>query len=412
MLINISPPSQSPHPILNLGFRVFFVGAAVFSVLTMVLWHWVLLGKTPSNALPSPMYWHGHEMVFGYAVAVIAGFLLTAVKAWTSLAMPVGWRLLGIFVPWALARLGWAVMPFVEGVTATILIMTLSLLLDTVFLGLICAVIGSAVWRARQKRQAGVVAILIALLCCQLGFGISSLLGLEAITKICLYVALLLVIGMVLVIGRRVLPFFIEKGVGADSEGQPIGTQVALKNSIWLDRAVFVSFFWVALGLLTAMPLLISVSAVISACCQAWRLLNWHHKGIWAKPLLWSLYLAFWGMAMSLGLLAILPWTSYPVSLGVHSLALFGIGLTTLAMMARVSLGHTGRNIHKPPKTVAIIFLLMIACALIRAILPMAVEDYLRLMSWAQLCWIASFVIFLFSYFKMLIRPRVDGIAG
>ncbi|MGP4849334.1 NnrS family protein, partial [Marinobacter sp. 1Y8] len=103
-----SKPPSSPHPILNLSFRVFFSAAALFAVVTMLLWAFVFTGYTDIDAqVLNPLYWHGHEMVYGYALSVVAGFLLTAVKTWTGVMMPHGYKLLGIFVCWLLARLSW-----------------------------------------------------------------------------------------------------------------------------------------------------------------------------------------------------------------------------------------------------------------------------------------------------------------
>ena len=103
-----STPPSSPHPILNLSFRIFFSAAALFAVVTMLLWAFVFTGHTDIDAqVLNPLYWHGHEMVYGYALAVVAGFLLTAVKTWTGVMMPHGYKLLGIFACWLLARLSW-----------------------------------------------------------------------------------------------------------------------------------------------------------------------------------------------------------------------------------------------------------------------------------------------------------------
>ena len=98
--------------------------------------------------------------------------------------------------------------------------------------------------------------------------------------------------------------------------------------------------------------------------------------------------------------------------MGLHGLALFGIGLMTVAMMARVSLGHTGRNIHQPPKTVTAIFILMIVSAIFRVVLPMFGYDYMTWILISQIAWILSFVLFCFSYIGILSKPRTDGLFG
>ncbi len=408
MLINIAKPQKSPHPVLNLGFRLFFLGAALFAVITMGVWHLLLTGRVQFLAALNPIFWHGHEMLFGYGCAVIAGFLLTAVKAWTGVPMPVGWRLLGIFMPWLIARVLW----FGAGVMGADTGLVAAWLFDVLFWTVTTFVVTRAVWLARQKRQAGIIAKLMLLLVCQLGFGVGMISHHQAWMSVSLYIALFVIVGVVLTIGRRVLPFFIEKGVMVDRDGKPTGEQLSLPNAVWRDRLSLISFVGVALGVMLSQPLLLAVSALVCAGVNAWRLIGWHHRGIWQKPLLWSLYLSFWGLVVSLMLLAWLPWTTYSLSLGVHALALTAIGMTTVAMMARVSLGHTGRNIHAPPRLTTLMFGLMILCVLVRVCLPMLMDDYLQVLSYSQLLWMMSFVLFVMGFGRMLMQPRVDGLMG
>ncbi|PNP98280.1 NnrS family protein [Moraxella sp. RCAD0137] len=408
MLINIAKPQKSPHPVLNLGFRLFFLGAALFAVITMGVWHLLLTGRVQFLAALNPIFWHGHEMLFGYGCAVIAGFLLTAVKAWTGVPMPVGWRLLGIFMPWLIARVLW----FGAGVMGADTGLVAAWLFDVLFWAVTTFVVTRAVWLARQKRQAGIIAKLMLLLVCQLGFGVGMISHYQAWMSMSLYIALFVIVGVVLTIGRRVLPFFIEKGVMVDRDGKPTGEQLSLPNAVWRDRLSLISFVGVAIGVMLSQPLLLAVSALVCAGVNAWRLIGWHHRGIWQKPLLWSLYLSFWGLVVSLLLLAWLPWTTYSLSLGVHALALTAIGMTTVAMMARVSLGHTGRNIHAPPRLTTLMFGLMILCVLTRVCLPMLMDDYLQALGYSQLLWMMSFVLFVMGFGRMLMQSRVDGLMG
>lgn len=374
----------------------------------MGVWHLLLTGRVQFLAALNPIFWHGHEMLFGYGCAVIAGFLLTAVKAWTGVPMPVGWRLLGMFMPWLIARVLW----FGAGVMGADTGLVVAWLFDVLFWAVTTFVVTRAVWLARQKRQAGIIAKLMLLLVCQFGFGVGMISHHQAWMSVSLYIALFVIVGVVLTIGRRVLPFFIEKGVMVDRDGKPTGEQLSLPNAVWRDRLSLISFVGVAIGVMLSQPLLLAVSALVCAGVNAWRLIGWHHRGIWQKPLLWSLYLSFWGLVVSLMLLAWLPWTTYSLSLGVHALALTAIGMTTVAMMARVSLGHTGRNIHAPPRLTTLMFGLMILCVLARVCLPMLMDDYLQALSYSQLLWMMSFVLFVMGFGRMLMQPRVDGLMG
>jgi len=274
-----------------------------------------------------------------------------------------------------------------------------------------------AVAKARQKRQIGIIAKLILIFAANLAFYIGIVLNHKTTQQISLYSALFLIIGIVFTIGRRVLPFFIVKGISVDNFGKPSGVNIEQKNSELLDRASLVGLAGMMIfDLFFQMPKITAVFALVCFIANILRLKNWYHAAIWKKPLLWSLVIAFFGMTVSLLIFVIYPFvgeTSLNLhSLGLHGLALFGIGLMTVAMMARVSLGHTGRNIHQPPKTVTAIFILMIVSAIFRVVLPMFGYDYMTWILISQIAWILSFVLFCFSYIGILSKPRTDGLFG
>lgn len=415
MLMNIQNTAKrptSPHPILNLGFRIFFVGSALFAVVAMLLWLAILQGFAPFKGVINPFYWHGHEMVFGYALAVIAGFLLTAVKTWTNQPMPYGWKLFAIFLPWALARIMWAGAHAVPSNA----MLVVAFVLDMLFWGLTSFAVIRAVWAARQKRQIGVVAKLTLLYIAQLAFYVGVFTNHLSMQQVSVYAALYLVIGVVFTIGRRVLPFFIVKGISVNNDGKSNGINVKQKNSALLDRANLVGLFgFIVFDLFVVMPKVAAIFALICFIVNALRLKNWYHAGIWQKPLLWSLVIAFAGMTMSMLIFVVYPFIDSSMNLhalGLHGLALFGVGLMTVAMMARVALGHTGRNIHQPPKTVGAIFILMIVSALCRVLLPMFGGDYMTWVLVSQVAWVLSFMLFCVSYVGILSKARTDGLFG
>lgn len=415
MLMNIQNTAKrptSPHPILNLGFRIFFVGSALFAVVAMLLWLAILQGFAPFKGVINPFYWHGHEMVFGYALAVIAGFLLTAVKTWTNQPMPYGWKLFAIFLPWALARIMWMGAHAVPSNA----MLVVAFVLDMLFWGLTSFAVIRAVWAARQKRQIGVVAKLTLLYIAQLTFYVGVFTNHLSMQQVSVYAALYLVIGVVFTIGRRVLPFFIVKGISVNNDGKSNGINVKQKNSALLDRTNLVGLFgFIVFDLFVVMPKVAAIFALICFIVNALRLKNWYHAGIWQKPLLWSLVIAFAGMTVSMLIFVVYPFIDSSMNLhalGLHGLALFGVGLMTVAMMARVALGHTGRNIHQPPKTVGAIFILMIVSALCRVLLPMFGGDYMTWVLVSQVAWVLSFMLFCVSYVGILSKARTDGLFG
>lgn len=410
-MLQIQPPNKppySPHPILNLGFRIFFSGGAIFAIFIMALWMFVFLGHTQINATQiNPFYWHAHEMLYGYAMAIIAGFLLTAVKTWTGIMMPYGYRLGAIFGCWLLARLAWAALGL--GLDAMPIWLAMAMIFDLLFMGLTAWFIIKAVMAVKQYKQMGIISKLVLLTIgnglCYWGIFTAD----QDYLRIGVYLGLYLVMGIVLTIGRRVVPFFIERGLSFDSE-----EEISVKNNKALDALSLGSFlvFMIA-DVFYPNPYLVSASAFIVALVNSIRLIGWYHPRLWQKPLLWSLFVAFLGMCISFLLFALQPWLAFSHSIAVHALALSGIGMMTVAMMARVSLGHTGRSIHAPPKTVNFIFALMVLAFVFRVIMPLVTPDaYLMWIMLAQSAWIGSFVLFCFSYLSILAKPRGDGLFG
>lgn len=402
-------PLSSPHPILNLSFRIFFSAAAIFAVVTMVLWAFVFTGHTDIDAQTlNPFYWHGHEMIYGYALAVVAGFLLTAVQTWTGVKMPYGYKLLGIFSCWLVARLSWLAFGLGWDFGLNSLLLYIAAVFDMLFVGLMSLVVFRAVLQVKQYKQMGILAKLALLTLgnglCYWGIFTHNM----TMTKIGIYLGFYLIIGLVLTIGRRVVPFFIERGLAHD------GINIKVRNSKWQDilsLAFFLAFFIVDLFYPNKYWLTITATGV--ALVNIVRLVGWYHPRIWQKPLLWSLYIAFLGMCLGFVLYALQPWLGFSHSLALHGLSIAGVGMMTLAMMARVSLGHTGRNIHQPPKSVNAMFALMVVVFISRAFLPIvAIEHYLLWIMIAQGAWIACFVLFCISYLPMLSKPRPDGLFG
>ena len=404
-------PPYSPHPVLNLGFRIFFLGAAVFAILTMLKWAYITFAtrfEFDGTNQMMPFYWHGHEMLYGYALAVIAGFLLTAVKAWTQQSMPYGYKLLVIFVPWALAR----VLFLANGIninTGTLI----AAASDIIFWLLTASFVILPIYRVRQKRQIGIVAKLLLLFIGQVWFYVALFTQNNNGMHMSLLFGLYLIVGVVLTIGRRVMPMFIEHGIATGGE-----VRQKVKNSDLLDRLSLLGFFAFMLSdvFLTGYRWAVCASgtaALVIAISNLIRLKNWYLPEIWSKPLLWSLWLSFFGMVIGFFLFVLIPFGIINHSLAMHAVVISGIGLMTLAMMSRVSLGHTGRNIHQPPKTVTVIFISMTMAWLARAVLGWILPDYyFATLAMAQAFWIVAFLVFVASYAPILTLPRTDKLFG
>jgi uncharacterized protein involved in response to NO len=398
-MINIDQPVRHAGvAILNLGFRPFFAGAAVFSVLAMLVWtgnyifgwQWQLAGLSAAT-------WHAHEMIFGYGMAVIAGFLLTAVKNWTGVQTLYGIPLLLLFLLWFTARL------LLLGGGAGLL--AWAALADGLFNLILVAALAWPIFKVRQFKQFGILSKVILLMLANLLFYAGVLEIYPWGVQAGLYSGVYLILALIFVMSRRVLPFFIERGVG-----QP----VTLTNRAWLDGASLFLFvaFWLA-DIIEPDSLLVAWLAGALFVLHAIRLTGWYAAGIRGKPLLWVLYLAYVAVAIGFALKVAVYVFGISPFLPLHAFTYGGIGLFTLGMMARVTLGHTGRNILEPPAAVAWMFGLLVIGSVIRVALPLFdAAHYVLWIGVSQVLWLFAFSLFLRVFLPMLFQPRTDGQFG
>ena len=384
--------------LLHLSFRPFFLGAAAFSIIATVIWMaaYTFGWETRPYGLPA-MTWHAHEMIYGYAIAVVAGFLLTAIKNWTGIQTLHGPWLLLLFLLWAMAR----ALPFIGAPVDTIVIAVI----DNLFIDALIVAAAFPVIKARQWKQLVLLSKLLLLLGSNVLFYLGVLGILEKGITWGLYSGLYLIMALIFTLGRRVIPFFIERGVGYP---------VQLKNWKWLDISSLVLFllFWIA-DLLAPNTAVVAVLAGTLLLLHTTRMVGWYTHGIWRNPLLWVLYLAYGSLVTGFLLkLAVFVFGVSPY-LAVHAFAFGGIGMMTIGMMSRVSLGHTARSVTEPPAALFWVFLILFIGAVARVLLPLI--DPLHYSIWvglSQALWIVSFSLFLYVYTPMLFQPRVDGRYG
>jgi uncharacterized protein involved in response to NO len=380
-----------PHPFWSRGFRPFFLGAGLFAIATMVAWLAAYrFGLAPELSGITLFQWHAHEMVYGYALAVIAGFLLTAAQNWTERETASGGPLALMFAAWAAARV---LMLFGTGLLA------FAAVADIAFMLALAVAVARPILQVRQKRQAPVLLILALLLTGNLLFYLGAFGWIPRGAQLGVHGGLYLVLGMVLFMGSRVIPFFTERGVGY---------AVQLRKPRWNDHAS------AALYPLFLLSEVIMPQHVLGAALAAGlfvlnslRIAGWYTLGIWQKPLLWGLFAAFIMINFGFLLRALAAVTAITSYLPIHAFAIGGVGIVTVAMMARVSLGHTGRSVHQPPRLVWLLLLGMVLAAMIRVFLPLA--DFSRYTLWVTLSglvWILSFALFAIVFIPMLARPR------
>lgn len=385
--------SKAASAFLEAGFRPFFLGAGIFAVATISLWAAIYLFEFSIPVSRITLFqWHAHEMIFGYAIAVISGFLLTAVKNWTGIQTLTGGGLLLLFLLWLAARIGFVVFGHYPWLAA---------LVEVAFSVTLLVAVCRPIFLVRQWKQLAIVSKLMLILLCN-GLFYAGVFGwIEQGVFWGLYGGLYLVLGLILTMGRRVIPYFIEQGVDYS---------VSLFNSKWLDISsllFFLGFFVSELFLLNSA--LSARLAMLLFIVNAIRLIGWHTRGIWQRSLLWSIYLSFWFITCGFLLFAIADWAGISKYIAIHAFAYGGIGLITIGMMSRVALGHTGRKVSEPPASAGIAFGLMLVGALLRVVAPLAnMGNYDTWIGLSQLLWIAAFILFVITYLPILIQPRVE----
>lgn len=391
------PPLARTVTILgSTGFRPFFLLAALFAAAAVPLWLLVLQGRVVFQVPGGALFWHTHEMVFGYTIAVIAGFLLTAVARWTDRDTASGPFLHALAAVWLAGRVVMLLAGHLPG--------ALVALVDLSFLPLLAVAVGRPIFAARNRRNYVMVGLLGGLWGANLGLHLEALGILPGAAAWGLRLALNLVTLMMLIIGARVIPMFTRNAVGDPSiesvRSWNVATAVGAVGLLAADLASAPAEVQVVLGAGTA------VSAVGAAR-------RWGTRASLRNPMLWVLHVGYFWIPVAL-LLRALYFAGVPLahSTSVHALTAGAIGTLTIGMMARVTLGHSGRAIATSPITTAC-FVAITLAALFRVALPELAPAFVT-QAWlfSGIAWTAAFVGYAAHFGPMLLKPRADGKPG
>ncbi|MDQ6967027.1 MAG: NnrS family protein, partial [Mariprofundaceae bacterium] len=320
------------------------------------------------------------------------GFLLTSVRNWTGLDTPSGTSLALLALLWLAPRL----LSFVPALPPMAFAM-----LDSLFLLLLAVVLGRLILRAKLSNNYPIPALLVILGLCNAAVHADVLGFAEGIANPAMKIAVLIIIALMSVIAGRVLPFFMQRAIG-----------VRPANHIWVEKLSLPSVLLFAAVLASGQENLIIITALLTACIHGIRLIGWSDRAVLQQPMLWVLHAGYAWLVAGFLLYAIAEWMEVPTVQAVHAWTVGGIGIFTLGMMARVALGHTGRNIEALPLIPAA-FILMMLAALIRVIVPgisPAMMEASVLIS--AICWLAAFAIVALRYTAILLHARVDGKPG
>ena len=389
-----APGASAPAgwPVLRLGFRPFYLGAALFGALAIPLWVALSLGQlTMTLAVPAPL-WHAHEMLFGFAVAVIIGFLLTAAKAWTGLATPRGAFLGGLAGLWLAARLA-AVLGFYPAYAV----------LDLLLLPLVAVVLTRIMLQAGNRRNLPLAGILMLLALANLAFHLSVIGWLDLSPLVPLHAALALIVLIECVMGGRVIPAF--------TMGATPGMKITSRPT--LDKATLAATA-LALALWVTAPQggVTSTLLLTAAVLQGIRQMSWKPWVTRGRPILWILHAAYAWLTVGLLLLALVPWGLVGATAGIHALAVGATGGLIIGMVTRTARGHTGRPLQVSRAEV-LAYGLVMAAALVRVLLPLLAPGWLvAALVVSAAAWSLAFAVYLALYTPWLFQTRLDGKDG
>ncbi len=383
-------------PFLRLGFRPFFFLGVLLALITVPLWVIALTGKFGDwQPYGGWLAWHRHELLFGFVGAIVAGFLLTAVQTWTGVPGLAGKLLLGLVLVWLAARLSWLLE----------LPPWLFVLLNASFYPLVMLQMARSVFPVRQARNYPLVLILLVLSVVNLMVLLGVVQNDDALQRRAVFGGIWAVGAVMSLIGGRVIPFFTQRGL-LRLEG--------VKAWPWLEQSLLYGTLLLVMayvfGFAMQQTLVMAGLFALLACGHLIRLWRWYDVGIWRVPLLWSLHVAYLWFVLAYAAMVLwnLGWLAN-VSLAVHALTVGAMAGLILAMIARVTLGHTGRQLQ-PPRLMVWGFVIFNLGAIARVFL---VEiHYLHGLGTAALLWALSFAIYLYCYGPMLWQARADGAPG
>lgn len=387
-----SASGASRFALWNLGFRPFYLLAGFFATVSILAWSGQFVPWTGVRVYSGDPRWHAHEMIFGFAFAVIVGFLLTAVRAWTNRPTPTGMPLAAIAALWLAAR---------------VLVMASSPLLaaaaDCAFALAATAGLAVPLVASGNRRNYFFIAILLALGAAGLAFKLGMAGIVDFSVQRGLQAGLDLILFVISVMGGRVIPAFTANAVPGT---KPVRVP-------WLETIALGGVLALLAGdVLDFPPLAMAAIAAITGLAHAARLVLWKPWVTVGRPILWILHLSYAWIAVHLCLRVLSALELLPLTLANHALTVGAIGGLIIGMMTRTSRGHTGRPLQASRIETACYVLVHLAAA-VRVFLPLAAAGLqLTAIIASGILWSAAFGVFTVAYWPILTRPRIDNKPG
>lgn len=372
--------------LFSYGFRPFFLGGAAWAALGVLLWLPQYSGEIALPTAFAPLDWHIHEMIFGYAAAVIAGFLLTAIPNWTGRLPVTGWPLAALALLWLAGRIAVLVSAKIGAATAAVI--------DSAFLIVLAAMAAQEIAAGRNWRNLRVLAGVGVLIAGNLAFHWEAIRYGSASYGTRLGIAAL--IALIALVGGRIVPSFTHNWLVRENPGR-LPQPFSRYDAATMVATVVALACWIALPQQPPVGLVL----LMAGAMQAVRLLRWAGERTMRNPLLFILHVGYAFVPAGFLLLgAALLWpATWPASAALHAWTAGAVGIMTLAVMTRATLGHTGRPLAAGRGTQAIYALALMA---VMARLAAAFEPSLLLLYIAAFAWVAAFAGFVVVYGPLL----------
>lgn len=383
------------RPLFALGFRPFYSVAGVFAVIAIVYWLLAYRGSVPPGNYLNGVFWHGHEMVYGFAIAVMSGFLLTAVRNWTGRATPTGVALALLALLWVAARILVVTGPAI-----------LAAIVDVLFIPALMLAIAVPIFKSRNRRNYKIVVLLGLLTITHVVYHLAFLGSFPSwLNHTAVIVAIELITILYALVAGRVIPAFTKNAM---PESDPT-------HATWVEVLAFASLIFIASATVASdwvvVPAMLSTTLfVVAAVAHLFRLALWQPQATLANPLLWMMPVSYTWLPAALLLRALAP--TIGDAAWIHALTTGAISGLMMAMMMRSTLGHTGRPLEASRLDINAFFVLQLA-AIVRVMATFVSPDtHGKLVVVSGLLWALAFAAFLLRYLPMLARPRIDGRPG
>jgi uncharacterized protein involved in response to NO len=374
--------------ILSYGFRPFFLFGAIYAGLAVLAWLPLFYGHLELSTAFTPRDWHVHEMLYGYVAAVVTGFLLTAIPNWTGRLPLQGRPLLGLVLLWLAGRVAVTLSAVIGPVAAMVI--------DVSFLAVVAAAAGREILAGSNWRNLKILLVLAVLTAGNASFHLESLHAGAATYGI--RIGFAAVVLLIMLVGGRIVPSFTRNWLVRENPGRlpaPFGRFDVV--------AVAVSGLALVAWVIAPDEAYTGTALLAAAALQAIRLVRWAgHRAI-RDPLVLILHVGYVFVPLGFALLACAAEGGVPASAGLHAWAAGAVGVMTLAVMTRASLGHSGRALVATRATQAV-YALAVVSALTRLCAALEPQWSAILLQVAASTWAAAFLGFALSYWQVLTR--------